>query len=159
MGRTKENKEFGHICHCYPVASAIPGRREFPFPPMEKRGCCWSKNGERMWSPGLWGHKSNWSNWEPALLLSGGEGWLTWFRARLDVLGRIKNPKEGGKCSQNWRMLRRQGRNSQNFVGGGVRVLPTELFFPQDIQILTGASDPSWRCCCPLNQHQHMEGS
>lgn len=34
-----------------------------------------------------------------------------------------------------------------------------ELFFPQDFQMLTGASEPSRRCCRRLNQHQHMEGS
>lgn len=44
-------------------------------------------------------------------------------------------------------------------MSGGVWVLPAELFFPQDIQILAGASYPTQRCCRRLNQHQHMEGS
>lgn len=51
------------------------------------------------------------------------------------------------------------GTKLPEFFWGGVRVLLTELFFPQDIQILTEASNPSRRCCRRLNQHQHMEGS
>lgn len=90
------------------------------------------------------------SDGSPASLECSGRAWMGWegskSQGRKQTLSKMKDVEE------TWTKL-------PEFYRGGVRVLPAELFFPQDIQILTGASDPSRRCCRRLNQHQHMEGS
>lgn len=116
MGRNKENKEFVHFCCCYLLL--LPSQREGNFllqgiQPVQERRCLL----EQKWE---WDVFTRAAGTHIKLVKLGASAAPPWswrrgiahleaFRASLDVLGRIKNPREGRKCSQNWRMLRRQG--------------------------------------------------
>lgn len=144
------------ICDCFSQPRWDPFPREYS--PWRRGGVAGTEMGRGRV------HTSNWSNWEPVLLLPEAilelevrDGSPASLRDNRDVLGRIKNPREGCKCSQNWRMLRRQGQNSQIFLFQG-----QSGCYPQSFpshRISRSSRGPSRRCCRRSNQHQHMEGS